>query len=256
MNTVLSRFTILPTERNMIISRLKSKNMLPIFDYLLENCPKDTSNYTYVTTVKEHLQEYPMYPFAIKLSAFGNLYTHEQFQEIYKLSNSTIYMDAEQVRVPDHATVDMLRKEYGINFAKTYQMYRKNEIKVLENDIEKYGNNVHYKLVRGAYWREDKDTGLLYTNKEDTNKQYNDAIELSKHLNTVLYATHNEKSLSLVPKGKKVAQLLGMSDLVSEDLAKTHQVYKYVPFGSYRESVPYLMRRLYENAEMIQHLFR
>lgn len=55
------------------------------------------------------------------------------------------------------------------------------------------GDKIPYKIVPGAYWNKDKYTGNLYTKKEDTDKQYNDTIDITKDLDTVLYATHNEK---------------------------------------------------------------
>lgn len=250
---MLSRFTITNNQRQMIINKLKSKNMLPIFDYVLENVNGD--NQKYVSTIKNHLIEFPEYPIAIKLSSFGKTFLYKDFFDIYNNSQSVVYVDAEQLYINDKQFVNMCFTR-NIKFAKTYQMYIKNEIKTLENDIKLYGNSAEYKLVRGAYWNEEKDTGFLYTNKNDVDNQYNNAIDLTKHLDTVLYATHNEKSLSLVPNGKKVAQLLGMSDNLSESLTKTHTVFKYVPFGNLHESIPYLIRRLYENFDIRQHMFK
>ena len=51
------------------------------------------------------------------------------------------------------------------------------------------------------------------------------------------------------------AHLLGFSDNLSESLAqKKYRVYKYLPFGSYIDTFPYLLRRLYENYPMLMHL--
>ena len=53
------------------------------------------------------------------------------------------------------------------------------------------------------------------------------------------------------------AQLLGMGDALTDDLEKAgHNVYKYLPYGQLHESIPYLVRRLYENYPMIQHVLR
>jgi len=250
---MISRFTITNNQRRMIIDKLKSKNMLPIFDYVLEKNIGDDQKY--VSTIKNHLIQFPKYPISIKLSAFGKFLNKKDFLDIYNISQNVIYVDAEQLYVNDKRFVDLCYL-HDIKFAKTYQMYIKHEIKKLENDVKLYGNSIEYKLVRGAYWNEEKNTGFLYTTKNNVDNQYNNAIDITKHLDTVLYATHNEKSLSLVPNGKKVAQLMGMSDNLSESLTKTHKVYKYVPFGTLYESVPYLIRRLYENFDIRHHLFK
>ena len=47
------------------------------------------------------------------------------------------------------------------------------------------------------------------------------------------------------------AQLMGMSDKLSEKLSKKHTVYKYIPYGDFYDTLPYLIRRLYENYPMI-----
>lgn len=39
-------------------------------------------------------------------------------------------------------------------------MYIKHEIKTLENDVKLYGNSIEYKLVIGAFWNEEKNTGF------------------------------------------------------------------------------------------------
>jgi hypothetical protein len=51
------------------------------------------------------------------------------------------------------------------------------------------------------------------------------------------------------------AQLLGMGDGLTRDLLdKGAKVYKYVPYGSFWETVPYLSRRLIENADILTHI--
>ena len=49
---------------------------------------------------------------------------------------------------------------------------------------------------------------------------------------------------------------MGMSDSLSINLAKYNKTFKYVPYGSYIESIPYLLRRLNENKSLITHLYK
>jgi len=49
---------------------------------------------------------------------------------------------------------------------------------------------------------------------------------------------------------------MGMSDKLSEKLSKKHTVYKYIPYGNFYDTLPYLIRRLYENYPMIMNIFK
>ena len=57
-------------------------------------------------------------------------------------------------------------------------------------------------------------------------------------------------------KNVEFAQLMGMSDNLSNTLAKDQKVFKYIPFGNLYETLPYLTRRLYENYPMMQYLWK
>ena len=65
-------------------------------------------------------------------------------------------------------------------------------------------------------------------------------------------ATHNERSiLHAYTKNTydiTFAQLMGMRDDLSHQSAKRgYTTYKYIPFGPFLETVPYLIRRAYEH---------
>ena len=46
-----------------------------------------------------------------------------------------------------------------------------------------------------------------------------------------------------------------MSDYLSEELADEGiVVYKYLPYGEYKDTLPYLSRRLYENYPILGHM--
>ena len=83
------------------------------------------------------------------------------------------------------------------------------------------------------------------------------------HKAAVMVASHNEESivkvvqrmgqLNLEPKdGIYFAQLQGMCDHVSSALGQEgYSVYKYLPYGPVKEVMPYLLRRLEENSDIM-----
>ena len=159
-------------------------------------------------------------------------------------------IDAENVRDQEMINyyTDYCIKTYNSNvFYKTYQMYRKDSFDLLKNDLADYSNaNTEsnlIKLVRGAYFNEDKNTKLLFTNKNETDINYNSAIQLlADYNNDVIIASHNLLSckIALETDKFKYAQLLGMNDKLSDYLLSEGQdVYKYIPYGKWSDSIPY-----------------
>jgi proline dehydrogenase len=186
-------------------------------------------------------------------------------------TNNKIIIDAENVKVQegiDKVSYQLLQ-EYNLVTPlvyQTYQMYRIDSYSKLQNDIENIPI-LGIKMCRGAYHNEDKHTGKLFLNIEDTHKSFNEGIKLvSKNIHpnmNVIVGTHNEDSISLsrklnpVDSNMSYAQLLGMSDKLSVDLInKGETVYKYVPFGPFMSTVPYLGRRLFENYKLIKYILK
>jgi proline dehydrogenase len=198
-----------------------------------------------------------------------------------------IIIDAEQVRINDeinYLTDTLISRYYNQQIFpciyKTFQMYRNDSFQ----DLKDYVNKFPYggiKLVRGAYLEEDKDTGKLFTNKQETDDNYNNAIRYLADYNSftnldvindnniitpevinnnILIASHNKESCRLAAHYNfkedkfQFAQLLGMSDKLTQELNKKHVTYKYIPYGPLDEAIPYLTRRLQENAHMIKHM--
>ena len=187
-----------------------------------------------------------------------------------------IIIDAEQVRINDdinYLTDELVSRYYNQqifpSIYRTFQMYRNDSYQ----DLQDYVNKFPYggiKLVRGAYLEEDKDTGKLFTNKQETDDNYNNAIRYLADYNSfinpevinnnILIASHNQQSCRLAAHQNfkedkfQFAQLLGMSDKLTQELNKKHMTYKYIPYGPLDEAIPYLTRRLQENAHMIKHM--
>jgi len=158
----------------------------------------------------------------------------------------------------------------------TFQMYRAdmydNLVKAL--DLAKSGGFfLGVKMVRGAYMEIERkraeENGYadpIHPSKEATDASFNKGLEFCiehiQHL-ALMCGSHNEYSNLLltalmkkhgIPKHDKriwFAQLLGMSDTISFNLAKAdYQVAKYVPYGPVEAVMPYLFRRAEENTSV------
>ncbi len=155
----------------------------------------------------------------------------------------------------------------------TLQMYRKDRLVYLKQSLELAKKENYFlgaKIVRGAYIDKEharsKEKGYdspIQDNKENTDNDYDSALLFClENIKQVAFcaATHNEKSsmkLAQMMLKKNIpnnnthvyfAQLLGMSDHISYNLAKAgYNVAKYVPYGPVSEVLPYLIRRAQEN---------
>ena len=152
-------------------------------------------------------------------------------------------------------------------------MYKTDSFNELEDDVIKSNKKNSYlgvKLVRGAYYQEDKNKKLLnnhfvlYQNKVDTDLNYNKGIlYLYEHSikKSIINATHNQESINLtylLNQEKKIfefAHLMGMNEKKYNDLLKKgEKVNVYVPYGPYKYMIPYLSRRLYENIDTLKYM--
>ena len=135
-------------------------------------------------------------------------------------------------------------------------------------DINNFSDrNLGIKLVRGAYLNQDKKYNILCDSIYETHKNYNRGLELfnksGKKSDRLVCATHNEDSINLAKQlidnndnRISFAHLLGMSDKQSYQLSKNYTVYKYLPYGNLLDTLPYLIRRLYENYPTARYLLK
>ena len=129
------------------------------------------------------------------------------------------------------------------------------------------------KLVRGAYMEKERERAAeqgypspIHPDKAAVDRDYDAALlyclEHVEHI-AFMAGTHNEQSSLLLARLMHergiahhdpricFAQLLGMSDHISYNLAAAHyRVAKYVPYGPVREVLPYLIRRAAENTSV------
>ena len=179
----------------------------------------------------------------------------------------------------------------SLQIYKTYQMYRKDSYKTLYRDILRcYKKNKYHgiKLVRGAYYYNEKNEGHLYNNILDTHNNYNKAIDLINNITfnktNIIIASHNtesiKKTLDILQYNNdidkfKFASLYGMNNYITNNYNYNYNYNNntinnntinnniinnvdkmiYVPYGSYNTIIPYLSRRLYENSSMLKYMF-
>lgn len=271
----INKFTCNPRQLEHMIKKLHAQNTPPIIDYIHER-----AHYHNFDELRSKIHLYPRNVFAIKLSSFGVHYNENLcIQQVETLldyaqgQESTLCIDAEEHDIQERIAniTDYFMEKYNQKYPvvyKTYQMYKKDMNREFYEDVTLPRDyKIGIKLVRGAYLKEDKPKGVLCDKEEETHKQYDQALYdfVSHHRkgDRLLCATHNLRSIYLarhyIKKHKltniEFAQLLGMADNMTNDLQENgFKVYKYLPYGSFHQSIPYLLRRLYENYPMMRHL--
>jgi len=192
-----------------------------------------------------------------------------------------ILMDAEdswiQNTIDDLASemMEKYNKEQPIVF-NTYQMYRADMLTNLREAFHRAAMHNYYlgvKMVRGAYMEKERERAAkmnysdpIHISKEATDDCFNKGLAFcmdNKQRIALVCGSHNEYSnqyLALLMQKHGLnsndnrvwfAQLLGMSDNISFNLAKAgYNVVKYVPYGPVEAVMPYLLRRAAENTSV------
>jgi len=261
------------TLQNKIIE-LNTQKLYPIADYIKEfskndqDIKKSFHEYLNLANVKE--LDY----IAIKLSTFNFDYNLINTLICYFLAtNKKILIDAEEVLYQDkindmtNSYIEKYNKN-NIHIYKTYQMYRKDGMKTLENDLNNF-TNVGIKLVRGAYLKADSPSGLLFKTKKETDMSYISGVDLifdklnnSKTIKSFI-CTHNSYNIKQMIKRynkelhKDKIYHASLYGFIKEDTQKIIQseikTYKYLPYGNIEDAVPYLTRRIYENPKILRY---
>lgn len=196
--------------------------------------------------------------------------------------NVRLFFDAEESWIQDvidSLCYDMMwvyNRDGKTIIYNTYQLYRWDSYENLVKSCEtarKRGFRVGAKLVRGAYIEKERRRAFemnyrdpIHTNKKETDEDFDKAVAYAidnLDVLSICLGTHNEASSLLCIKlmdekgisheDPRVwfAQLLGMSDNISYNLAKAgFNVAKYVPYGPVEAVMPYLFRRAEENTSI------
>eukprot|EP01098_Paradermamoeba_levis_P001264 TRINITY_DN1141_c0_g1_i4.p1 TRINITY_DN1141_c0_g1~~TRINITY_DN1141_c0_g1_i4.p1 ORF type:complete len:346 (-),score=102.07 TRINITY_DN1141_c0_g1_i4:176-1213(-) len=218
-----------------------------------------------------------------ELESLGKLFSRmEQICQACSELDIPLLVDAEYTH--QQPAIDYLTMAMTAKYNKkrplvynTYQMYLRDSFPRLEQALEESKRwNFHFggKLVRGAYLvAETKvatEQGLpspCFQQREDTHDNYNKAIELllsRRETSGMMFATHNQTSVELAVNSMKTnsipnnhpnihfAQLYGMGLHLSTTLAQQKfNINKYVPYGPVESVIPYLIRRIQENKDML-----
>lgn len=263
------------------IKQIKQYNWLPIIDYAKEESKGLDDSIRYVSKLKNTI-DYLKHnthsanelTCALKLSSFSNEYFMDDTIEFMRDRNITkIFLDAEQdsYKEREYTVYKRLIEKYNrdhVLLYKTYQMYRQDSYEELKNDMYIH-KNLGIKLVRGAYYHQDYKSGKLYPDINYTHSNYNRAIKhvinnMHRNNTRLLLATHNVRSVNVAMLENKnndlndriyFAQLLGMNNKIGHEIIKLgFKNYKYLPYGNFYETYPYLIRRLYENYDILKYI--
>jgi proline dehydrogenase len=192
-----------------------------------------------------------------------------------------VMIDAEDSWIQD--PIDELAYEMMMKFNQkraivynTYQMYRRDMLDNLRNAFHTATMHNYYlgvKMVRGAYMEKEAERAEkmgypnpIHPTKQATDDSFNKGLAFcidNKQRVSLMCGSHNEYSNqyltvlmekhSMKNNDSRVwfAQLLGMSDNISFNLAKAgYNVVKYVPYGPVELVMPYLIRRASENTSV------
>lgn len=196
-------------------------------------------------------------------------------------TSQPVFIDAEETWI--QPAIDQLAWEMMLKYNRqqiiiynTVQLYLQDRLEYLKNlhrQAKLHGIKIGLKLVRGAYMEKERGraASMLYPDpiqpdKSATDRDFNAALEYCiENLEDIAFCagSHNETSAQFlihlmqskhIPSNHShvwFAQLLGMSDHISFNLAKAgYNVAKYVPYGPVKEVVPYLIRRAEENTSV------
>ncbi|HRX29116.1 MAG TPA: proline dehydrogenase family protein [Saprospiraceae bacterium] len=198
-----------------------------------------------------------------------------------------IFIDAEEswIQKPIDTLALELMKEYNKDFCvvyNTYQMYRHDKLaQLMQDHVWAMGENVVFgaKMVRGAYLEKENERAVelgykspIQPDKASTDRDFNAALKYcienyqtissccaSHNLESNRYQAEliNDKNLDKTHPHLNFSQLYGMSDYITFNLADAgYNVAKYVPYGSVREVMPYLIRRAQENTSITGDMSR
>lgn len=267
-----------------VSNKLRKKNISCIFDFSVESNIYINRN---IDEIFKQIENIDNQYIALKFSALGidnlnqskNLIDQFYKENIIKKYPNQFLIDSEDYNIQKNINelsnyaLDNYNTKHNKYFYKTLQLYRNDIWDLYLNDIDYFIRREKYalKLVRGAYIKTDYKYNVINSNKLITDNQYNRAIEYFFYYldtypqNKLIVASHNKESYELTKKyiekdyhkfnnNVKFATLLGMGDSICYDDTTRYHKLKYIPYGPFLETTPYLFRRFIENKNMLSHI--
>lgn len=207
--------------------------------------------------------------------AFNSLYTKIlHLCNMCAKQNIGLFIDAEEANTTEFTikifakllTEDSLKNWQGLGIVvQAYQKRAFDIITVLYNLAQQNNKKIVIRLVKGAYWdteiKQDQANGVsdfsVFTRKEHTDVSYMAcAKKLASYTNYIkpCFATHNIYTINFInnlmanqPNTYEFQALYGMGEDVYKNANITTNLRLYTPVGSFKDLLPYLVRRLLEN---------
>ena len=256
------------------VQALRRQSIYPIADYIKEYALADDDIEQSVKEYKSLAHVTGLDYIALKPSSFRFQAApfHSLVQHLVA-HKKKVLIDAEDVANQDaiHKLTDECLENYNkdaVWIYKTYQMYRRDSLALLTRDLQRFPF-IGVKLVRGAYIKQDKGTGMLYTQKADTDSAFRKAVQLSlqggggEGLIHTMVCTHNALDIRYLIDHQKHnrdtfvhASLYGFIPKDTQLLVNASiPTYKYLPYGPMEAAIPYLLRRIQENPYVLRYYF-
>ena len=207
----------------------------------------------------------------------------EQICEAAAAKHIKVLIDAEEskFRKTTHALGLEVQRSFNSNNGEgclvysTYQAYFSLSPEILLNHVARAKKErfvLGAKIVRGAYLDHERNHGsmTICDSINETHMNYNRMTRAAiEHMEVVslIAATHNKESVKYIQKlmldagienddpSISFAQLYGVGDELTEEIRSSgHRVLKYVPYGPYSETIPYLFRRIKENVDIVSKI--
>lgn len=274
---ILHKYTVSENKLQNYIEFLRKGNILSVI-HIINNTklshPNDIWNYQ--EKLKDFINDNLNSIFSIKLSSFGyymkdiTINIHHILRDICKCQCKLIIQAEDYNTNLKHKSIinDLLIRynKYNCCIYKTYQMYDRNILDELISDIEicdKKNIWLGIVLVRGSYMINSATKKHMLQNKEDTDDNYNIASKIileniiRKSNIDVIFATENKNSIYLILnnilKNNISTENISFCNYIGNkmDIRKFKNLsikfLRYIPCGPFYKTIPYLIKRYYNN---------
>ena len=262
----LTRFITSKTQLARTIKECSYNNVQPIINYTVKRINNKADVHEHMNVYKHLIRKFSFNFHTLSVSSVGlNYDTLSDIIEEIQKNNCICIVDAEKYLIHDtvNSYVDRIRicQPFIPNIYKTYQMYRKDAMEHLIDDIKMYKTldiPLNINLIRGRYM-DDKEFNVIYDTKEEVDDNYNKAVKmllkmclLNSNLN-VIFTTHNKESIEIFKNSKSpnvhhafMMDFEQHSHINDKDYSINRMV--YLPFKPYNKKIE---ERVYQYSSAI-----